>query len=170
MVARAITLLTGDKDWPVTNWDSALIQQNMTALLNKYPKIDAVINDSDGFASLGVVRAYQSANKPLVPLASLEANGLACEYEKQKAGNPNFQIGTISGRNWIGRIAARKAIAAAQGIPNNEPTRFNLGIFEDSLGGGRAPSVLKGLLNVRDYLPSPGNRLCGWSLRPRSSW
>jgi ribose transport system substrate-binding protein len=41
-----ITLLTGDKDWPVTNWDSALIQQNMTALLNKYPKIDAVINDS----------------------------------------------------------------------------------------------------------------------------
>ena len=52
-----ITLLTGDKDWPVTNWDSALIQQNMTALLNKYPKIDAVINDSDGFASLGVVQS-----------------------------------------------------------------------------------------------------------------
>ena len=62
----------------------------MTALLNKYPKIDAVINDSDGFASLGVVRAYQSANKPLVPLASLEANGLACEYEKQKASKPEF--------------------------------------------------------------------------------
>jgi ribose transport system substrate-binding protein len=133
-----ITLLTGDKDWPVTNWDSALIQQNMTALLNKYLKIDAVINDSDGFASLGVVRAYQSANKPLVPLASLEANGLACEYEKQKASNPNFQIGTISGRNWIGRVAARKAIAAAQGLKNDEPTRFELGIYEDSLGG-RAP-------------------------------
>jgi ribose transport system substrate-binding protein len=133
-----ITLLTGDKDWPVTNWDSALIQQNMTALLNKYPKIDAVINDSDGFASLGVVRAYQSANKPLVPLASLEANGLACEYEKQKASNPNFQVGTISGRNWIGRVAARKAIAAAQGLKNDEPTRFELGIYEDSLGG-RAP-------------------------------
>jgi ribose transport system substrate-binding protein len=133
-----ITLLTGDKDWPVTNWDSAVIQQNMTALLNKYPKIDAVINDSDGFASLGVVRAYQSANKPLVPLASLEANGLACEYEKQKASNANFQIGTISGRNWIGRVAARKAIAAAQGLKNDEPTRFELGIYEDSLGG-RAP-------------------------------
>jgi ribose transport system substrate-binding protein len=133
-----ITLLTGDKDWPVTNWDSSLIQQNMTALLNKYPKIDAVINDSDGFASLGVVRAYQSANKPLVPLASLEANGLACEYEKQKASNPNFQIGTISGRNWIGRVAARKAIAAAEGLKNDEPTLFQLGIYEDSLGG-RAP-------------------------------
>ena len=46
-----------------------------------------------------------------------------------KGENPNFQIGTISGRNWIGRVAARKAIAAAQGLENNEPTRFNLGIY-----------------------------------------
>jgi ribose transport system substrate-binding protein len=133
-----IKLLTGDKEWPVTNWDSAMIQQQMTALLGKFPKIGAVINDSDGFAALGVVRAYQAADKPLVPLGSLEANGLACEYLKLKDKNPNFQIGTISSRNWIGRIAARKAIAAAQGISNSEPTRFNLGIFEDSLGG-RAP-------------------------------
>jgi ribose transport system substrate-binding protein len=133
-----IKLLTGDKDWPVTNWDSAMIQQQVTALLGKYPKIDAVINDSDGFAALGVVRAYQAADKPLVPLGSLEANGLACEYLKLKAKNPNFQIGTISGRNWIGRIAARKAIAAAEGLSNTEPTRFDLGIFEDS-AGGRAP-------------------------------
>ncbi len=130
-----ITLLTGDKDWPVTNWDASLIQQNLTALLGKYPKIDAVINDSDGFAALGVVRAYQTANKPLVPLASLEANGLACEYLKLKDANPGFQIGTISGRNWIGRVAARKAIAAAEGLTDNEPNRFDLGIYEDSIGG-----------------------------------
>lgn len=136
-----ITLLTGDKDWPVTNWDASLIQQNMTALLGKYPKIDAVINDSDGFAALGIVRAYASANKPLVPIASLEANGLACEYVKLKAANPGFQIGTISGRNWIGRIAARKAIAAAGGGTDDEPSRYDLGIYEDSIGGGsgRAP-------------------------------
>jgi ribose transport system substrate-binding protein len=133
-------LLTGDKDWPVTNWDSALIQQQVTALLGKFPKIDAVINDSDGFAALGVVRAYLAANKPLVPVGSLEANGLACEYLKLKDKNPNFQIGTISGRNWIGRIAARKAIAAAEGVPNDEPTRFDLGIFESSLPGGRTPT------------------------------
>jgi ribose transport system substrate-binding protein len=130
-----ITLLTGDKDWPVTNWDASLIQQNVTALLGKYPKIDAVINDSDGFAALGVVRAYQSANKPLVPVASLEANGLACEWEKLKGSSPGFQIGTISGRNWIGRVAARKAIAAAEGLSNSEPARYDLGIYEDSLGG-----------------------------------
>ena len=35
-------------------------------------------------------------------------------------------------------MAARKAIAAAQGLKNDEPTRFELGIYEDSLGG-RAP-------------------------------
>lgn len=134
-----ITLLTGDKDWPVTNWDASLIQQNMTALLGKYPKIDAVINDSDGFAALGIVRAYKSANKPLVPVASLEANGLACEYLKLKGANPGFQIGTISGRNWIGRVAARKAIAAAEGGTDDEPSRYDLGIYEDSLGDGRAP-------------------------------
>ncbi len=135
-----ISLLTGDKDWPVTNWDASLIQQNLTALLSKYPKIDAVINDSDGFAALGVVRAYQSANKPLVPLASLEANGLACEYMKLKAANPGFQIGTISGRNWIGRVAARKAIAAAEGLPNDEPTGSISASTRIPLGG-RAPSL-----------------------------
>lgn len=134
-----LTLLTGYQDWPVTNWDAAQVQQAMTALLSKFPQIDAVINDSDGFATQGVIRAYQAANKPLVPVASLEANVLACEYMKLKDQNPKFQIGTISGRNWIGRVAARKAIASFQGIENNEPTRFALGIFEDSLGGAQAP-------------------------------
>jgi ribose transport system substrate-binding protein len=130
-----ITLLTGYTDWPVTNWDAAQIQKTLTALLAKYPKIDAVINDSGGFESLGVLRAYAAANKPLVPLASLEGNQLACEYLKLKPTNPGLQLGTISGRNWIGRIAARKAIAAVQGIPDTEPAKYDLGIFEDTLGG-----------------------------------
>lgn len=134
-----MTLLTGYADWPVGNWDAAQIQQAVSAMLAKFPKIDAVINDSDGFAALGVIRAYQAANRPLVPVGSLEANALACEFEKLKGANPAFQIGTISGRNWIGRVAARKAIAAFQGIENNEPTRFNLGIYESTLPGGKAP-------------------------------
>jgi ribose transport system substrate-binding protein len=134
-----MTLLTGYADWPVTNWDAAQVQQAMSALLAKHDKIDVVINDSDGFATLGVIRAYQAANKPLPAVTSLEANALACEYEKLKADNPDFQIGTISGRNWIGRVAARKAIAAFQGIENTEPTRFDLGVFESTLPGGKAP-------------------------------
>jgi ribose transport system substrate-binding protein len=139
-----ITLLTGYADWPVTNWDAAQIQKTLTALLAKYPKIDAVINDSGGFESLGVFRAYAAANKPLVPLASLEGNELSCEYAKLKPTNPGLQLGTISGRNWIGRIAARKAIAAVEGIPDTEPAKYPLGIYEDTLGG-KAPECDKAL-------------------------
>ncbi len=130
-----ITLLTGYTDWPVTNWDAAQIQKTMTALLAKYPKIDAVINDSGGFESLGLLRAYAAANKPLVPFASLEGNQLSCEYIKLKPTSPGLQLGTISGRNWIGRIAARKAISAVEGITNTEPAKYGLGIFEDTLTG-----------------------------------
>ena len=72
-----INILTGYKEWPVTNWDAAIIQQKLTALLAKFPKIDAVINDSDGFTGLGVFRAYEAADKPLVPIGTLEANGSA---------------------------------------------------------------------------------------------
>ena len=49
--------------------------------------------------------------------------------------NPQFQLATISSRNWLGRIAARKAIAAAEGLPNKEPSRYTLPFFEDTLGG-----------------------------------
>ncbi len=31
-----ITMLTGYDDWPVTNWDAALLQKTLTALLSKY--------------------------------------------------------------------------------------------------------------------------------------
>ena len=49
--------------------------------------------------------------------------------------NPQFQLATISSRNWLGRVAARKAIAAAEGLPNKEPSRYTLPFFEDTLNG-----------------------------------
>jgi ribose transport system substrate-binding protein len=42
---------------------------------------------------------------------------------------------TISSRNWLGRIAARKAIAAFEGVANTEPDKFKLPVYEDSNGG-----------------------------------
>jgi ribose transport system substrate-binding protein len=134
-----INLLTGDKDWPVTNWDAAYTQKTVTALLAKYPKIDGIIDDQDGFSGLGVLRAYESANRPMVPFTLLEDNELSCEYNKMKPKNPKFELGTMSARTWLGRIAARKAIAAAEGIPNNEPNIYSLPIYEDTLGG-KAPT------------------------------
>jgi ribose transport system substrate-binding protein len=128
-------LLTGYTDWPVTDWDAAKTQQVMASLLAQYPEIDGVIDDADGFTSLGVLRAYQSANKPLVPLATFENNSLACQYQDLKAANPDFQLATISTRNWIGRIAVRKAIIAINGGTDDQPSIYPLPLFEDSIGG-----------------------------------
>lgn len=128
-----ITLLTGEKDWPVTNWDPATAQKVMSSLLARYPQIDGIISDY-GTDALAATRAMQSANRPLVPIATLDANGLSCLYAKEKANQPKLELATISSRNWLGRIAARKAIAAAAGVPNNEPSTFQLPIIEDSTG------------------------------------
>ncbi len=122
-------LLTGTKSWPVTNWDPATAQKVTAALLAKYPKIDGIISNY-GTDALASVRAFQAAGRKLVPVTTLDANGLSCLYKK--AGVP---LSTISSRNWLGRVAARKAIAAAEGLPNGEANIYNLPFFEDSLNG-----------------------------------
>jgi ribose transport system substrate-binding protein len=128
-------LLTGDKDWPVTNWDPATAQKVMASLLAKYPQIDGIISDY-GTDALAATRAMQAAGRPLVPMATLEANGLGCLYQKEKAaGDTGFQLATISARNWLGRVAARQAIAAAEGIKIDEPSTFHLPLIEDSKAG-----------------------------------
>jgi ribose transport system substrate-binding protein len=127
-------LLTGTTDFVPTNWDPKMAQEAMTTLLNKYPQIDGVISNYDADA-VAIIRAFEAANRPLVPLTTLDSNKLGCDYAALKAKNPNFQMVSISSRNWLGRVAARKAIAAVQGIPNTEPSSFQLPIFEDSIGG-----------------------------------
>ena len=129
-----IKLLTGKTDFIPTNWDQATAQQAMTTLLNQYPQIDGVISNYDADA-VGIIRAFQAANRPLVPLTTLDSNKLGCDFAGLKTDNPKFEMATISSRNWLGRVAARKAIAKVQGIPNTEPTKFQLVLFEDSLGG-----------------------------------
>jgi ribose transport system substrate-binding protein len=122
-------LLTGTKDWPVTNWDPATAQKVTAALLGKYPKIDGIISNY-GTDALASIRAFQAAGRKLVPVTTLDANGLSCLYKKN-----GIALSTISSRNWLGRIAARKAIAAAEGLPNGEPSLIKLTFFEDTLGG-----------------------------------
>ena len=46
-----------------------------------------------------------------------------------------YELATISSRNWLGRVAARKAIAAAKGITNERADALPLPIFEDTLDG-----------------------------------
>lgn len=129
-----MNLLTGYEEWPVTNWDPATAQTQMAALLAQHPDIDGVISDY-GTDLAAAIRAFEAAGRELVPMGSLEANALACDFEADKAANPKFELATISSRNWLGRVATRKAIAAAAGVPNEEPSTYSLPFFEDTLGG-----------------------------------
>lgn len=140
-----IKLLTGTTSWPVTNWDPATAQKQAAALLAKFPKINGIISDY-GTDALAATRAFQAAGRALPAVATLDANGLSC-LSKQKG----FALATISSRNWLGRVAARKAIAAAEGVANNEPARFVLPFFEDTAHGKPAQCNPKA---APDFYPS----------------
>lgn len=124
-----IHLLTGKTSWPVTNWDPTTAGQVTATLLSQYRVINGVISNygTDAFAS---AQAFQKAGRKLVPIATLDDNGLSCLYKRYKV-----PLETISSRNWLGRIAARKAIAAAEGLPNKEPNIIKLPPFENTLAG-----------------------------------
>lgn len=125
-------LLTGKTSFGVTNWDPATAQKLGAAFVAKYPKIDGILTNF-GTDALAIIRAFQAAGRKLVPTAGLDANGLSCLYKATRKTQPKFQIATISNRNWLGRIAARKAIAAAEGTKNSEPARITLPFYEDTL-------------------------------------
>lgn len=127
-------LLTGDSTWAVDNWDPGQTQKVTASLLAKYPQINGIISDY-GSSTYAALRAFQTANRALVPVATLDTNGLGCLYQQERGKSSGFQLMTISSRTWLGRVAARKAISAAQGIPNNEPSTYKLPAIEDTLNG-----------------------------------
>jgi ribose transport system substrate-binding protein len=126
-------LLTGDSNWAVTDWTSSIAAQATAALLAKYPKINGIISDY-GTDVLAALNSFQAANRPLPAVGVPDANGLGCLWKKVHKSQPQFQMITDSTRNWMGRVAARKAIAAAEGIADTEPNLYNLTPFEDSTG------------------------------------
>jgi ribose transport system substrate-binding protein len=126
-------LLTGDSNWAVTDWTSSIAAQATAALLAKYPKINGIISDY-GTDVLAAMNSFQAANRPLPAVGVPDANGLGCLWQKDHKSQPQFQMITDSTRNWMGRVAARKAIAAAEGVADTEPNLYNLTPFEDSTG------------------------------------
>jgi ribose transport system substrate-binding protein len=141
-----IKLLTGNSSWPVTNWDPSTALTITATLLSQFPKIDGIISNY-GTDALASAQAFQKAGRKLVPIATLDANGLSCLYKSKKV-----PLQTISSRNWLGRIAARKAIAAAEGLPNFEPNIVNLPAFEDTLAAGKPYQCNKSA--APDFYPS----------------
>ncbi|WP_344742876.1 hypothetical protein [Streptosporangium vulgare] len=110
----------------------------MSGLLTKYPTIDGVITDS-GDASLGGIRAFLQAGRPLPLWTANDLNGFACAWKDNSGKQPNFQTVTVSSRTWIIRLALRKAVAAHQGIKNDEPEIINIPIFENTLDKSKLP-------------------------------
>ena len=126
-----ITLLSPE---PIaTNWDPAQAQQAMAGLLSGGDKIDAVIADYGASAS-GVIRAYEAAGITLPLIATTDDNSLSCGFADLKAANPGYELATVSSRTWNGRVALRKALAAFTGGSDQEPSIYNLALFEDSTG------------------------------------
>jgi ribose transport system substrate-binding protein len=122
------------QSWPVTNWDPAQSQKVMSGLLTRYKKIDGILM-GDGQSSAAVIKVLKSAGRPVPPVATLEANQIACSWKQMQGTGDAFELATISGRNWMGRLAVRKAIAAASGLPENEKSIISLPLFEDSAAG-----------------------------------
>jgi ribose transport system substrate-binding protein len=114
-----------------TNWDPAETQRVVSGLLTRYPEIDAIISDYGG-GSVGGIRAFINAKRPLVPWAANDANEFACLWQENKGANPNYQMMTVSSRTWLVRVALRKAVAKAEGVDDPEPSIVNQPVVEDS--------------------------------------
>jgi ribose transport system substrate-binding protein len=115
-----------------TNYDEAFTQKAVAGVVAKYPNIDGVISGC-GNCLPGAIRAFQQANRKLPAFTGDDNNGLGCDYQRLKASNPSLQLANTSGRTWLVRAATRKAMAAAQGKADTEPSVVNLDIVEDSM-------------------------------------
>lgn len=129
-------MLTGTSP-AVANWDPAQTQRVMAGLLTKNPQIDGVIV-ADGQSAAGAIRAFQAAGRPIPPIATLEANEVACDWSRARASGKPFPLATISARNWLGRYAVRDAVAAVNGTSSGDRSIVELPLYENS-EGGKAP-------------------------------
>jgi ribose transport system substrate-binding protein len=127
-----------EKQWPVTNWDPAQAQKVSAALLAKYPQVDAIISSYGSVAEAGLKSVEKAGRKPPA-IATLEQNQLACDWKDRKGTNKDFALATISNRNWLGRIAVRKAVAAANGLPEPGKSIVDLPLVEDSTNADLQP-------------------------------
>ncbi|HEY0699040.1 MAG TPA: substrate-binding domain-containing protein [Micromonospora sp.] len=121
-----------------TNWNPAQTQRVVAGLLTKYPRIDAIISDS-GDGSLGGIRAFEAAGRELPLWTANDLNGFACAWQQHRNRQPAFHVVTVSSRTWIVRLALRKAVAAKQGIGNDEPEIINIPVYEDSFDQAKQP-------------------------------
>jgi ribose transport system substrate-binding protein len=106
-----------------TMWDPAVAQQKTAALIAKYPQIDGIYSET-----VGPIRAFVAAGKPIPAYVGQALMDLSCTT----ADHPEMKMMSIDAHTWMVRLALRKAVAAAQGIDNDEPSLITLPIVEDT--------------------------------------
>lgn len=119
-----------------TNWDPALAQKAATAMIAKYPEINGVYSETTG-----PIRAFVAANRPIPAWAGQDLNDLSCLWDQYHPANPSFKMGSLSSHPWIIRVALRKAVAAAQGLSDPEPSLISVPFSEDSTSTDPALAV-----------------------------
>jgi ribose transport system substrate-binding protein len=112
-----------EQDPVPTNWDPALAQQKTAALIAKYPEIDGIYSETTG-----PIRAFLAAGKKVPAYVGQSLMDLSC----LAADHPDFKMASMDAHTWMVRLALRKAVAAAEGINNTEPSLIVLPFTEDN--------------------------------------
>jgi ribose transport system substrate-binding protein len=128
----------GQTPYNVTDWDPAKTQQVVTALLAKYPKIDAITTDF-GAALDSAFGAFKQAGRQIPAVATEDANALSCDWQKLKSANPNFKLFTVDSQTWMVRTAIDFAVAKASGGQVPASPVVPQKAFEDSVSGQPHP-------------------------------
>jgi ribose transport system substrate-binding protein len=138
-----VHLLNAD-GYVATDWDVSKTQQVVAGLITKYGKIDGIVSDFGG-GSVGGIRAFIAANKPLPVWAANDSNEFASLWYQYHKRYPSYQIATESSRNWVVQAALNKGLAAYNGIADTSPSTYNLEIIEDSTNPKMMPKYDKSL-------------------------
>ncbi|MDF1478310.1 substrate-binding domain-containing protein [Leifsonia sp. H3M29-4] len=136
-----------------TGWEPGKTKQVMAGLITQFGQIDGIVADYGG-GSVGGIEAFVDAGKPLPVWSANDSNQFACLWYQYKDSQPTFQIATMSSRNWVAIPALHKGLAAFNGLPNSEPSIFNLEIIEDSTNPDMMPVCEEDLPN--DAINSSG--------------
>jgi ribose transport system substrate-binding protein len=143
----------GQTPYYVTNWDPAETQKVVTAVLAKYPQIDAITTDF-GAALASSFSAFDQAGRKIPAVATEDANVLACDWKKRQKDNPEFKLFTVDSQNWMSRTAVQFAVAKATGgkVPSSPVVPQKA--FEDSLSGDPNPVTCDTSLSGDAFLSS----------------